>query len=153
PEPQPPSRPPPERDWRRANALRHGRGLLEHKEVVRSGDLKTHDTPSDRPALDADRPVWNQGCEYHLGQRFCATALQGRTYDRNRLDLTASNVLAIQGPSTYAVRQDAQVADALSAPLSAEATERERGHRQAGRAAGQHLDRQAREHRRQGVAV
>ena len=49
-------------------------------------------------------PQWNSRRGNHLGQRSCATAQTGRTYDRKRSDQTSVSLLASRGPSTYGSR-------------------------------------------------
>jgi hypothetical protein len=48
---------------------------------------EARDTPDQPVAVCAGRPiVWNSRRGNHLGQRSCATAYTGRTYDRKRSD-------------------------------------------------------------------
>jgi hypothetical protein len=48
---------------------------------------EARDTPDEPVAVCAGRPiVWNSRRGNHLGQRSCATAYKGRTYDRKRSD-------------------------------------------------------------------
>src|SRR5262249_2100336 len=53
----------------------------------------------------ADRLVWNQGREYHLGQRFRVTALNRPNIRSQSPRPCRFNALAVRGPSTYAVRK------------------------------------------------
>ena len=59
-------------------ARKRGDGVIDRS--------KTRDTPYWPMALTGRHPVWNSCRGSHLGQRSCATATTGRTYERKRSD-------------------------------------------------------------------
>lgn len=64
---------------------------------------ETRDTPLTPLVAVGRHDVRNSRRGNHLGQRSCATAYKGRTYDRKRSDQSLLNNLARRVPSTYGV--------------------------------------------------
>ena len=65
---------------------------------------KTRDTPKMPMAAQGRRLVRDSGRGNHLGQRSCANATKGRTYERKRSDQNPTqNFLRARGPSTYGI--------------------------------------------------
>jgi transposase len=75
-------------------ARKRADGVIDRSEM--------RDTPDQPVAVCVGRPtVWNSRRGNHLGQRSCATAYTGRTYDRKRSDQKSAQHSCEMGASTY----------------------------------------------------
>ena len=75
---------------------------------------KTRDIPKVPVIVQGRIAVRNSGRGNHLGQRSCASATKGRTYERKRSDQNLPKFLARRGPSTYGTSWSSGVSSAIT---------------------------------------